>query len=150
MRRDYAELLTWFPSPRELELFAGAHVTWPLTVEQLIRWHADPQIRAWSACSPADPESLLGHVELVSIGPAAGRLARVAVEPGSRGRGYGRPLVAAALERARALGMDSVELNMTRDKARAVRLYASLGFTEVEAPEGRDAVKRMRLSLVAG
>jgi ribosomal protein S18 acetylase RimI-like enzyme len=148
LRSDYHELLTWFRSARELELFAGPDVAWPLTADQLSRWHEDPQIRAWSAFRPADTESLLGHVELVQIGSAGGRLARVAVEPDSRGRGYGRQLVAAALERARSLGFDWVELNVAPDNERAVRLYASLGFEEIAQPQLRPEVKRMSRSLV--
>ena len=117
-------------------------------MDQLHRWHDDPRVRAWSACSPADAKLLLGHVQLVQIGAAAGRLARVAVEPGSRGRGHGRALVAAALERARALGFDSVELNVHRDNERAVRLYASLGFQELGEAQPRPEVKRMSRRLI--
>lgn len=54
----------------------------------------------------------------------------VGVEPRARGRGLGRALVAASLERAAADGVPSASLTVREDNRHARELYASLGFVE--------------------
>jgi RimJ/RimL family protein N-acetyltransferase len=61
----------------------------------------------------------------------AGRLG-IGMLPEARGRGLGRRLVTAALDAARARGMERVELEVFASNTRAVALYESLGFV----PEG--------------
>jgi ribosomal protein S18 acetylase RimI-like enzyme len=80
---------------------------------------------------------------------ASGRLARVAVAPSSRGRGHGRALVTAALERARSLGIESMTLNVSEDNEPALRLYTSLGFTDLGPLTDRPGVRRMGRKLSA-
>lgn len=57
-----------------------------------------------------------------------GLLWGVWVAPAARGRGLGRALVAAALDRLRALGMEQCVLSVTTTQHAARALYASLGF----------------------
>ena len=52
-----------------------------------------------------------------------------------RGRGLGRRLILAALERAREVGIERVELTVYVSNKRAIRLYTSVGFV-------REGVKR--------
>jgi ribosomal protein S18 acetylase RimI-like enzyme len=53
----------------------------------------------------------------------------VFVEPAYRGSGYGRAVVVAALEVARAWpGVDFVDLGVSENAPEALRLYESLGF----------------------
>jgi ribosomal protein S18 acetylase RimI-like enzyme len=59
----------------------------------------------------------------------SGRIWGVYVRPGSRGRGMGRALVAALVERLRATpGLEQVSLSVASENAAARRLYAALGF----------------------
>jgi [ribosomal protein S18]-alanine N-acetyltransferase len=58
-----------------------------------------------------------------------------------RGQGWGRRLVEAALDEARVEGIRKVELEVFPDNARAIALYASLGF-EVEGLR-RDHYQRL-------
>ena len=56
-------------------------------------------------------------------------LAELYVVPGSRGRGLGRSLMEAALDRARGRGADTMEIGVDEPDTAARRLYESLGFT---------------------
>ncbi len=70
----------------------------------------------------------VGTVALMRRSAAVLELAKMAVAPGSRGRGIGRRLAEAALARARALGVRRVVL-LTNPKLTAANvLYRSLGF----------------------
>lgn len=52
----------------------------------------------------------------------------VFVDEAARGNGYGRTLVAAAIQRARTRGCGRIQLDANRDNHPAVKLYESLGF----------------------
>lgn len=59
-------------------------------------------------------------------------LCKMGVDPRFRGKGIGRELVLAGIERAKQRGASKVTLTSNRHKlAPAVRLYQNLGFTEV-------------------
>ena len=58
----------------------------------------------------------------------------MAVDTAMRGRGVGRMLGEAAIERARALGGSRVELLSNTRLTPAIALYRSLGFVEVPLP----------------
>ncbi|MGW6708012.1 N-acetyltransferase family protein [Streptomyces sp. NPDC054956] len=57
-------------------------------------------------------------------------LEKVAVAAGAHGLGVGRALTAALVEDARRAGIEVLTLDARGDNARALGLYASLGFTE--------------------
>ncbi|MFZ3473914.1 N-acetyltransferase family protein [Streptomyces sp. 4.24] len=57
-------------------------------------------------------------------------LEKLAVAAGAHGRGVGRALTAALVEDARRAGIEVLTLDARGDNTRALRLYASLGFTE--------------------
>jgi putative acetyltransferase len=73
----------------------------------------------------------IGCVALVPDGLGAYELSKMAVAPELRGRGAGRALLAAAIERARALGADSLFLGSSTKLPNAVHLYEALGFEHV-------------------
>jgi ribosomal protein S18 acetylase RimI-like enzyme len=75
--------------------------------------------------------SHLGVVTLVVFRIPSGKRARIeslVVDAGARGRGVGRALCQAAMDRARAMGADCVDLTSLPAREAANRLYASLGF----------------------
>lgn len=55
----------------------------------------------------------------------------IAVEPGQRGRGYGRALIEEAMRRLYADRIEALFLEVEEANAPAVGLYRSLGFREV-------------------
>jgi ribosomal protein S18 acetylase RimI-like enzyme len=61
--------------------------------------------------------------------PGAASMRGLAVQPGSRTRGYGRLLVAECLRRARELGVATIYLYTGRFMHAACHLYESMGFT---------------------
>lgn len=67
------------------------------------------------------------------------RISAVFVHPAYRGRGLGRAVMAAAMEAARAWGVEWIDLGVSENSPAALRLYEGLGFSawgrEPEATE---------------
>lgn len=74
---------------------------------------------------------VIGCVALEPSGDGVFELSKMAVDPAARGRGTGRRLLAAAIERARGLGASSLFLGSNRRLTAAVALYESAGFRHV-------------------
>lgn len=72
-------------------------------------------------------------------------LTKMGVAPSEQGRGIGRRLLAAALQRARELGARSVVLYSNTILIPAITLYRQTGFAEV--PLGRDAGRYRRSNI---
>ncbi|NHC13614.1 GNAT family N-acetyltransferase [Motilibacter deserti] len=77
--------------------------------------------------------TVVGCVALRPTDDGVYELSKMAVSPGLRGRGIGRGIIAAAIERARALGATSLFLGSSTKLAPAVHLYESFGFAHVPA-----------------
>ncbi len=58
----------------------------------------------------------------------------VFVRQDARGNGYGRTLVAAAIERAKSRGCSRIQLETNRNNEAAVRLYEAAGFEASHLP----------------
>jgi ribosomal protein S18 acetylase RimI-like enzyme len=91
-----------------------------------------------------------GHYAEVS-GPGEGEFRMLAVDPAAQGRGAGRALVRACVERAVAVGCHAIVISV-RDFARAAqRLYDGAGFTRLPerdwspAPQVRLLALRLEL-----
>jgi GNAT superfamily N-acetyltransferase len=67
------------------------------------------------------------------------------VRDGARGRGLGRALVDAAVERARARGCKRIELDVDERDERALAFYRAMGFTLEPKPPGRNLFIGRRL-----
>jgi GNAT superfamily N-acetyltransferase len=76
-------------------------------------------------------DRVIGCVALEPTGAGVFELSKMAVAPPERGRGIGRLLLQAAIDRARALGASSLFLGSNRRLAAAVRLYEAVGFQHV-------------------
>jgi ribosomal protein S18 acetylase RimI-like enzyme len=61
-------------------------------------------------------------------------VAELYVVPDRRGQGLGRALMESAIEQARGLGADYMDLGTSEDDVVARKLYESLGFTNREKP----------------
>ncbi|WP_426623904.1 GNAT family N-acetyltransferase [Leifsonia sp. McL0607] len=127
---DFAALRSWAPTEDDVYLFAGTRQHWPLTDAILTSWLTAEGVTPWTAHLASAPGTAVGHIELVRTGPTTGRLARVILDPGMRGRGNGRHLVSAAIDAARIAGVNHLSLNVITTNAAAFRTYLSLGFTD--------------------
>ena len=98
-----------------------------------------------------DDGQVVGHASANSRATGVISLG-MAILPEARGRGGGRALVEAIIEYARAAGAHKVDLEVWTDNARAIRLYAGMGF-EVEGLR-RDHYRRadgsLRSTLIMG
>jgi ribosomal protein S18 acetylase RimI-like enzyme len=72
--------------------------------------------------------TVVGTVALIRLAPVLFELAKLAVAPGTRGRGLGRRLTLAAIDLARSLGARRIVLSSSSRLTAALRLYESLGF----------------------
>lgn len=81
--------------------------------------------------SAVEDGRVVGVCALFKDGPERFQLARMAVDPGERGKGLGEVLIKAALERAKALGAKSVILFTNTVLGPAVALYRKYGFETV-------------------
>ena len=91
----------------------------------------------FTGSAPALPALLGNHVDLMfdtlpSVLPLVqeGKLRALGVDPATRGRGVGRALTIACIERARADGAAGIALNTLSFMPAATALYEGLGFRE--------------------
>jgi ribosomal-protein-alanine N-acetyltransferase len=86
---------------------------------------------------------------LARVAGGEAEILTLAVAPAARGRGLGRALLQAAINKARALGAGTMFLEVGADNPAALALYAGLGFVKVgdrkayyaaNSPVGRDAL----------
>ena len=126
--------------------------------------HAASFAGAWDAAAIAQLLDTPGtfafhHQDGFVMARAAGDEAEIltlAVAPAARGRGLGRALLQAAINKAGALGAQTMFLEVGADNPHALALYAGLGFAKVgtrkayysNASGGTDALV-LRLSLPA-
>lgn len=78
-----------------------------------------------------DGERVVGVCALFKDSPQRYQLARMAVEPASRGNGYGNRLIEHALAHVKALGASSVFLFSNTVLHSAIALYKKHGFVTV-------------------
>jgi len=79
-----------------------------------------------------DEEGAAGCVALRSFAPHVCEMKRLYVRSSHRARGTGRALASAVIDAARARGYRSMRLDTTPGMSRAIALYRSLGFREIE------------------
>lgn len=95
--------------------------------------------------------TVVGYAGISSIAPDSD-LQTLAVDPGHRGSGLGKQLLASALERARERGATSMILEVRADNVAAQKLYAAAGFETIATrtryyPDGSDALIMRRRPL---
>lgn len=90
--------------------------------EVLVAVDVDRPVGTVTWCPPGSASAQLARR------PDQGEFRTLAVDPDARGRGVGRALVEACVERARAAGLDEVLLCSLTEMTTAHRLYLSMGF----------------------
>jgi GNAT superfamily N-acetyltransferase len=74
----------------------------------------------------------VGCVALLAMPGGGFEVAKMAVTEAMKGRGHGRALMAACIERAQSLGAGRLYLETNSGLAPALNLYRSFGFRQVE------------------
>jgi ribosomal protein S18 acetylase RimI-like enzyme len=76
------------------------------------------------------PRRIEGGVITTALSPTTAHVAQVAVDPDSRGCGYGRALVSSAMTAAASAGYHDMTLLVAETNSRAASLYEDLGFVD--------------------
>lgn len=80
----------------------------------------------------ADAEAVVGCCALLAMADGGFEVAKMAVVEGHKGKGFGRALMAACVERARAAGAPRLYLETNSALVPALALYRSFGFRELD------------------
>lgn len=125
---DINQLIHWISDRTACLMWAGPQVGFPFeTVSLRKEIDYDPNN---SFCLRHNG-SIKAFGQLLS--KQAGRLhmARIIVDPDSRGQGYGRYLCTDLIQIARERNVHTLTLNVYRDNLLAIKLYRDLGFEDV-------------------
>jgi putative acetyltransferase len=98
----------------------------------------------------AEGGEIAGCCALMALSDGGFEVAKMAVADAFKGRGLGRALMAACVERAKAAGASRLYLETNRQLAPALALYRAFGFKEITPPEPSpyaraDVVMELRL-----
>ena len=133
---DLEDVVSWIPTARDCELWAGRRVTFPIDRTSP---PAAIDFTESNAFSLIDGEEFVAFGQRVRKGQGRGHLARLIVKPGLRGKGHGEMLVRALLHRARIESFESVSLNVDSSNLPAVSLYLKMGFVDATRPPDEPA-----------
>ncbi|MEQ1575705.1 MAG: GNAT family N-acetyltransferase [Vicinamibacterales bacterium] len=129
---DLDIVTSWVTSARECALWTGPDVSFPIDIEALRGAIDFDFVKTFSMI---EGDELVAFGQIVPKGTRRGHLARLIVAREQRRRGYGRALVGALVEEARAAGHESVSLNVDPSNGGAIALYESLGFRSAPRPD---------------
>jgi putative acetyltransferase len=92
--------------------------------------YAPPQGRLFLAL---DGTQKIGCVALREFEPGICEMKRMYIQPGFRGKGYGRALAKRIIDEARDIGYKYMRLDTVPGMTPAINLYRGLGFYEIPA-----------------
>ena len=131
-KRDIPALFTWFASEREVLMWAGAALPWPLHRRDfiaLIKQHRGPEPtrEVWAVLRD---DAMIGHFQIAfnhRLKTAA--LGRIALAPNARGQGLSAPLLQLVVDQAfRRPWVHRTDLMVYSPNAPAISAYQNAGF----------------------
>jgi ribosomal protein S18 acetylase RimI-like enzyme len=129
--RDLELVASWVRSSAECTLWAGWRVRYPIELAALA---ASIDFAHQGGLVLTRGTATLAFGQIVAKAGGRAHLARLIVEPASRGRGVGMLLVDGLLDRAREAGHGVASLNVDPANGTAIRLYQRLGFADAPRP----------------
>jgi [ribosomal protein S18]-alanine N-acetyltransferase len=134
---DYEALASWIPDAKACTRWAGSRVPFPFVPAALPTLLEFPGGQSYVLAERAGRP--VGFGQRWVLTPGSVHLGRIIIAPSERGRGFGRLLCQLLIEQAvHTTGAGFVTLRVYRDNATARSLYASLGFTLVEAESNEE------------
>ncbi len=125
---DLAAILAWPQSVTEARWWAGPQTVWPIPIEVVQRWHADPDVHPYLLVNGS---MLLGYGELwIDVEEQEVELARIIIAPAHRRQGLGVAFVRLLLEEVRNTAYKRF-LRVFPDNHVAMNCYVRAGFTQV-------------------
>jgi len=125
-------MMRWFPDRESCQLWGGQAFRFPFTLESFL---ADSRIAQVPSYALVEASELSGFGQYYLRGGRC-HLARLAVAPACRGRGYGSWLIEQLMQRGRReLRVAECSLYVNTGNARAIALYERLGFRRAAHPE---------------
>ncbi len=138
---DYLSLASWIGDARQCLRWAGAIVPYPFAAEELSRLLIVPLPggeTSWSLAGAGG--ELLAFGQLWQREPGCAHMGRVIVAPEARRKGVGHSLCSQLMSKAAGGGFGRISLRVYRDNVSAVRLYMSLGFTEIASEANGEVI----------
>lgn len=136
---DYDVVASWIPDASACARWAGPQVRFPLVASDLPSLLAAPG--GGSFCLSEGRDRPVGFGQFWVKAPGSVHLGRIIVSPQERGRGLAKVLCQLLMaEATRSTGAETITLNVSRDNAAAVAVYAKLGFLVVEAKSTADVL----------
>lgn len=129
----------WLSDPEIRELTMTPEFT---REQQISFFESLPHREGYSIWGVAFNEQLIGAAGLKNQRAAIAEYWTYIGEREFWGKGHGRHIFKSVEEKARLMGLTSLEMKVTKENARSIALHASLGFVLDPATEG-DAVLRM-------
>jgi ribosomal protein S18 acetylase RimI-like enzyme len=131
---DTREIMGWFPDKESVTLWGSPYTRYPLRDETFladIYWD-----RISSRVARAEDGRLLGFGQFyLKLGRC--HLARLVINPESRGQGLGEEFVAALMKHgSQDLGTEEFSLYVMTSNRPAYNCYKSLGFELADYPDG--------------
>ena len=128
---DFDQFIGWMDTEKFMYQFGGASFTFPVTVEQLNKYAADPAHRIYRVVDSATSR-VIGHGSISHHNEKnkSARLCRILIaDEQDRGKGYGRKLIQALLKICfEELALHRVDLGVIEYNKAAIRCYQSCGF----------------------
>ncbi len=110
-----------------LETLCFPQEPWSQSALQVLCRAHGTGIVATDRLTPTDEPTVLAYVGM-TYAADEGAITNVATHPDARRRGYGRLVVKALMEKAVALGLSAIYLEVRPSNAAAIALYEALGF----------------------
>jgi RimJ/RimL family protein N-acetyltransferase len=128
--KDFDRFIEWVDNNELLITIAGSNFSFPLTVEQLLKYLNDEKSYSFNIVD-TDTNKVVGHAELVNMGNDVYKIDKLLIgDKEQRGKGTGQKvmneLVRHAFEEFHA---NTVELNVFDWNTSAIRCYEKTGFT---------------------